>query len=133
MRKAILEINRLDRPHMRPLGEKNELLRYGPVGQEKPGMLDANDGLRDLSGVVDDINGAVLSDESLAMLRAIDPASIPLVESNPCTRPCVGEIEKFCCIVLNFSDHAAETGSKLPDNPTLFMKANWGYPWALTA
>ncbi|MDE0852549.1 fumarylacetoacetate hydrolase family protein [Yoonia sp.] len=101
-----------------------KLLRYGPVGQEKPGMLDGNGDLRDLSGVVDDIAGAVLSDDGMAKLRAIDPATLPKVEGNPRLGPCVGEIGKFCCIGLNYSDHAAETGAAIPAHPILFMKAN---------
>lgn len=101
-----------------------KLLRYGPVGQEKPGMLDGNGDLRDLSGVVDDIAGAVLSDDGMAKLRAIDPATLPKVEGNPRLGPCVGGIGKFCCIGLNYSDHAAETGAAIPAHPILFMKAN---------
>ncbi|MFT5968667.1 MAG: 2-keto-4-pentenoate hydratase/2-oxohepta-3-ene-1,7-dioic acid hydratase in catechol pathway [Yoonia sp.] len=104
--------------------KKMKLLRYGPVGQEKPGMLDSNGDLRDLSGVVDDIAGAVLSDDGMAKLRAIDPATLPKVEGNPRLGPCVGEIGKFCCIGLNYSDHAAETGAAIPAHPILFMKAN---------
>lgn len=101
-----------------------KLLRYGDAGAEKPGMLDADGTLRDLSGVVDDIAGDVLSDEGLAKLRAIDPASLPKVEGNPRLGPCVGNIGKFCCIGLNYSDHAAETGAAIPEHPILFMKAN---------
>jgi 2-keto-4-pentenoate hydratase/2-oxohepta-3-ene-1,7-dioic acid hydratase in catechol pathway len=94
------------------------------VGQEKPGMLDADGGVRDLSGVVDDIAGDVLSDAGLEKLRALDPASLPLVADGTRIGPCVGDIGKFCCIGLNYSDHAAETGAKIPDHPILFMKAN---------
>lgn len=101
-----------------------KLLRYGDAGAEKPGMLDADGTLRDLSGVVDDIAGDVLSDEGLAKLRDIDPASLPKVEGNPRLGPCVGNIGKFCCIGLNYSDHAAETGAAIPEHPILFMKAN---------
>ncbi|PUB19049.1 fumarylacetoacetate hydrolase family protein [Yoonia sediminilitoris] len=101
-----------------------KLLRYGETGSEKPGMLDADGNLRDLSGIVDDISGDVLSDAGLDKLRAVDPASLPLVEGNPRLGPCVGGIGKFCCIGLNYSDHAAETGAKIPDHPILFMKAN---------
>ncbi|SFE84582.1 2-keto-4-pentenoate hydratase/2-oxohepta-3-ene-1,7-dioic acid hydratase (catechol pathway) [Sulfitobacter brevis] len=101
-----------------------KLLRFGPVGQEKPGMLDAQGQLRDLSGVVDDISGAVLSDAGLAKLRALDPTELPLVEGTPRLGACVGEIGKFCCIGLNYSDHAAETGASIPEHPILFMKAN---------
>ncbi len=101
-----------------------KLLRYGDAGAEKPGMLDTDGVLRDLSGVVDDIAGDVLSDEGLAKLRDIDPASLPKVEGNPRLGPCVGNIGKFCCIGLNYSDHAAETGAAIPEHPILFMKAN---------
>ena len=101
-----------------------KLLRYGPPGEEKPGLLDAGGTLRDLSGEVDDIAGAVLSDEGLARLKALDPASLPAVSGNPRLGPCVGQIGKFCCIGLNYSDHAAETGAAIPAHPILFMKAN---------
>lgn len=101
-----------------------KLLRYGDAGAEKPGMLDADGALRDLSGVVSDIAGDVLSDEGLAKLRDIDPASLPKVDGNPRLGPCVGNIGKFCCIGLNYSDHAAETGAAIPEHPILFMKAN---------
>jgi 2-keto-4-pentenoate hydratase/2-oxohepta-3-ene-1,7-dioic acid hydratase in catechol pathway len=101
-----------------------KLLRYGPVGQEKPGLLDAAGEIRDLAGVVEDINGTVLSDVELAKLRAIDPAGLPKVSGNPRIGPCVDNIGKLCCIGLNYSDHAAETGSEIPKHPILFMKAN---------
>lgn len=101
-----------------------KLLRYGAVGAEKPGMLDADGALRDLSGVVADISGDVLSDAGLAKLRDLDPASLPKVDGNPRLGPCVAGIGKFCCIGLNYSDHAAETGADIPEHPILFMKAN---------
>ena len=101
-----------------------KLVRYGQAGAEKPGMLDADGALRDLSGVVGDISGAVLSDAGLAKLRALNPADLPLVAGNPRLGPCVGAVGKFCCIGLNYSDHAAETGAAIPDHPILFMKAN---------
>ncbi len=101
-----------------------KLLRYGAAGAEKPGMLDADGNLRDLSGVVADISGDVLSDAGLAKLRDLDPASLPKVDGNPRLGPCVDGIGKFCCIGLNYSDHAAETGAAIPDHPILFMKAN---------
>lgn len=101
-----------------------KLFRYGAAGAEKPGMLDADGGLRDLSGVVGDIAGDVLSDAGLAKLRALDPSSLPLVDGTPRIGPCVGDTGKFCCIGLNYSDHAAETGAAIPDHPILFMKAN---------
>jgi 2-keto-4-pentenoate hydratase/2-oxohepta-3-ene-1,7-dioic acid hydratase in catechol pathway len=101
-----------------------KLLRYGPAGQEKPGMIDADGVLRDLSGEVADIAGDLLSDEGLARLRGLDPASLPEVTGKPRLGPCVSNIGKFCCIGLNYSDHAAETGAAIPEHPILFMKAN---------
>ena len=100
-----------------------KLLRYGPVGQEKPGMLDADGKLRDLTGKVDDIAGEALSPAGLAKLKALDPASLPLVSGNPRIGPCVGRVGKFIAVGLNYSDHAAETGAKVPEEPILFMKA----------
>lgn len=101
-----------------------KLLRYGEMGAEKPGMLDADGKIRDLSAHVADINGASLGEETLARLRALDPASLPLVEGNPRLGACVGSIGKFMCIGLNFTDHAEETGNPIPEHPVLFMKAN---------
>ena len=101
-----------------------KLLRYGEPGAEWPGMLDTGGTLRDLSGVVDDIAGEVLGDAGLAKLRALDPASLPAVPGDPRIGPCVGNIGKFMCIGLNYSDHAAETGAAIPDHPILFFKAN---------
>jgi len=100
-----------------------KLLRYGPVGQEKPGMLDADGKLRDLAGTVDDIAGETLSPAGLAKLKALDPASLPLVSGTPRIGPCVGRVGKFIAVGLNYSDHAAETGAKVPEEPILFMKA----------
>lgn len=101
-----------------------KLVRYGNPGAEKPGLIDAEGALRDLSAHVADITGATISDESLARLAALDTASLPKVEGNPRFGPCVGQIGKFMCIGLNFSDHAAETGAAIPEHPILFMKAN---------
>ena len=100
-----------------------KLLRYGPVGAEKPGLQDDAGTIRDLSGHVDDIAGDVLSDESLAKLRAIDPATLPAVEGNPRIGACVGHVGKFICIGLNYADHAAEAGMTLPEEPVIFFKA----------
>ncbi len=100
-----------------------KLVRYGDVGAEKPGMIDANGDLRDLSAHVADINGDVLAN-GLEKLRALDPSSLPGVEGSPRMGPCVGDIGKFMCIGLNYADHAAESGLPLPDHPILFMKAN---------
>ncbi len=100
-----------------------KLVRYGEVGAEKPGLMDG-DILRDLSDHVTDISGAMLNDAALDTLRAIDPASLPEVKGNPRLGPCVGNIGKFLCIGLNYSDHAAETGAAIPEHPILFFKAN---------
>ena len=93
-------------------------LRYGEIGAEKPGVLDAQGNIRDLSGVVPDIAGAVLAD-----LPIVDPESLPLVEGTPRIGAPVGQVGKFMCIGLNYSDHAAEAGMDLPKEPILFMKA----------
>lgn len=100
-----------------------KLVRYGDVGAEKPGLMDGET-LRDLSGVIDDIDGSTLGDETLAKLRDIDPATLPAVDGSPRIGACVGSIGKFMCIGLNFKDHAIETGNPFPDHPILFMKAN---------
>ena len=97
-----------------------KLLRYGPRGQEKPGLLAADGTVRDLSAHVPDIAGAVLTD--LARLKSIDPASLPVVTPDR-LGACVGGTGKFICIGLNYSDHAAETGAKVPPEPIVFMKA----------
>ena len=101
-----------------------KLVRFGDVGQEKPGMIDADGTLRDLSAHVDDIAGDVLSDAALDRIRKLDVAALPAVSGSPRIGPCVGNIGKFCCIGLNYSDHAAETGAAIPQHPILFMKAN---------
>lgn len=101
-----------------------KLVRYGAAGQEKPGMIDADGTLRDLSAHVADIMGATLGDDSIAKLRALDPATLPAVEGSPRMGACVGDIGKFMCIGLNYADHAAETGADIPEHPILFMKAN---------
>ena len=101
-----------------------KLVRHGAVGQEKPGMIDADGTLRDLSAHVGDITGATIGDDSISNLRALDPATLPAVEGNPRMGACVGDIGKFMCIGLNYADHAAETGADIPEHPILFMKAN---------
>jgi ureidoglycolate lyase len=100
-----------------------KLLRHGAPGQEKPGMLDASGTIRDLSGIVPDINGSMLGAADIARLRALDPAQLPAVD--PATRlgPCVGNVGKFVCVGLNYADHAAESGMPVPAEPVLFMKA----------
>ena len=100
-----------------------KLLRYGPKGAERPGLLDADGKIRDLSGVIGDVAGDVLTPAGLDKLRALDPASLPLVDGEPRIGPCVGAIGKFMCIGLNYADHAAESGLEVPPEPILFMKA----------
>ena len=103
-----------------------KLLRYGPKGQEKPGLLDAQGQVRDLSAVIDDIGGAALLPESLARLRTLDISRLPIVDGTPQAGlrlgACVGNVGKFICIGLNYSDHAAETGAEVPAEPVVFGK-----------
>jgi len=100
-----------------------KLLRYGNPGAEKPGLLDPEGRIRDLSGVVADIAGSSLLPESLAKLRQINLATLPLVSGSPRLGACVGSVGKFVCIGLNYSDHAAESGMAVPAEPVVFMKA----------
>jgi 2-keto-4-pentenoate hydratase/2-oxohepta-3-ene-1,7-dioic acid hydratase in catechol pathway len=100
-----------------------KLLRFGNRGQEKPGALDSEGQIRDLSGVVADIAGAALLPDSLEGLRQIDLHTLPLVAGSPRLGPCIGSVGKFLCIGLNYSDHAAESGMAVPAEPVLFMKA----------
>ncbi|WP_298261131.1 fumarylacetoacetate hydrolase family protein [uncultured Litoreibacter sp.] len=101
-----------------------KLVRYGAVGAEKPGLIDANGELRDLSAHVSDIDGAHLGEATLSTLRGLDASSLPKVDGTPRLGACVGSIGKFLCIGLNYSDHAAETGADIPEHPILFFKAN---------
>ncbi|WP_282119442.1 fumarylacetoacetate hydrolase family protein [Ruegeria atlantica] len=100
-----------------------KLLRFGPKGAEKPGLLDAKGAIRDLSGVIDDLTGELLGDEALDRLRRLDTASLPLVDGQPRIGACVGQVGKFVCIGLNYADHAAESGMELPQEPVIFFKA----------
>ena len=100
-----------------------KLLRYGPSGHELPGLLDPDGAIRDLSEVVGDIGRETLLPASLERLRAIDPSTLPKVAGTPRIGPCVGQVGKFICIGLNYSDHAAETGLAVPTEPIVFMKA----------
>src|ERR1700757_766694 len=100
-----------------------KFVRYGKAGEERPGIVDVDGGLRDLAGVVGDITGAVLVAESLAELRKIDPKKLPPVSGTPRIGACVGGVGKFICIGLNYSDHAAESGMAVPSEPVVFMKA----------
>ncbi|MFQ5972164.1 MAG: ureidoglycolate lyase [Alphaproteobacteria bacterium] len=101
-----------------------KLLRYGPRGAEKPGLVDADGGIRDLSSEIEDLAGPALMPESMARLAALDPAALPAVDGSPRIGPCVGSVGKFICIGLNYADHAAESGVEVPPEPVLFMKAN---------
>lgn len=100
-----------------------KLLRYGTPGQEKPGIVAPDGRVRDLSGFVPDIAGAVLLPEALDRLRALDLLQLPLVEGDSRIGPCVANVGKFICIGLNYSDHAAESGMPVPREPVMFMKA----------
>ncbi|HEY1795218.1 MAG TPA: fumarylacetoacetate hydrolase family protein [Stellaceae bacterium] len=100
-----------------------KLLRYGPTGQEKPGLLDKDGKIRDLSGVVKDIDGSTLSPASLARLKGMDPASLPLVNGTPRIGPCVGNPSKILAIGLNYRLHAQEAGMPIPTEPIFFLKA----------
>jgi len=100
-----------------------KLLRYGPPGREKPGFLDLRGGIRDLSTVIPDLSGDALGPDSIDRLRRLDPASLPRVEGPVRIGPCVAGVGKFICIVLNYSDHAAESKMAVPVEPILFMKA----------
>ena len=99
-----------------------KLLRYGPKGQEKPGIVDAEGVVRDLSGLVYDIAGDVLTDQGLAGIAEADLSSLPAVEVDR-YGPCVGGVGKFVCIGLNYSDHAEESGLEVPPEPVIFAKA----------
>lgn len=100
-----------------------KLLRHGPSGAEKPGLLHSDGTIRDLSGLVPDIGGAVLSDAGITMLRGIDPDTLPVVAADTRLGPCVAGTGKFICIGLNYADHAAESGHAVPPEPVIFMKA----------
>ena len=100
-----------------------KLVRYGDAGKEKPGILDSAGTLRDLSGVVSDIDGTVLSGDGLAKIRAADLNSLPKVSGTPRLGPPVGNIGKFIAIGLNYSDHAKEAGQAIPTEPIIFTKA----------
>ena len=100
-----------------------KLLRHGPAGAERPGLMHSDGTLRDLSGVVADIGGDVLSDAGLAKLRALDAGALPVVAAGTRLGACVAGTGKFICIGLNYADHAAESGMAVPPEPVVFMKA----------
>ena len=100
-----------------------KLLRMGPIGRERPCMLDAEGHARLLDGIVSDIGGDVLGDAGLERLRAVDPRSLPRVPAGTRIGPCVAGTSKIICIGLNYADHAAESGMQVPPEPVIFMKA----------
>ena len=100
-----------------------KLMRFGLPGQERPGLIDADGTLRDLSGHVDDIDSRILDDASLARLRNLEPATLPEIDPQTRLGPCVAYVGKLMCIGLNFYDHATETGLPIPAHPILFMTA----------
>lgn len=100
-----------------------KLLRYGEKGQELPGIVDQDGNIRDLSGIVTDISGSTLLPETLQRLASLDLNSLPLVSNPGRLGACVAGIGKFICIGLNYSDHAAEAGLEVPNEPVIFMKA----------
>ena len=100
-----------------------KLLRYGDLGAEKPGMLDANGTIRDLSGHIKDFSGESLSDTTFSKLRALDSTNLPVIDASTRIGACVGSVGKFVCIGLNYADHAAESGMELPEEPVIFFKA----------
>ena len=101
-----------------------KLLRHGPAGAERPGLLHSDGTIRDLTGIVPDIAGGVLSDVGLTALRGIDAGNLPIVQADSRLGPCVAGTTKFICIGLNYADHAAESGMAVPLEPVIFMKAN---------
>jgi len=100
-----------------------KLVRYGTAGEEKPGLVDWQGCIRDLSGHVADITGAMLAPASLARLAALPVESLPVVRGTPRLCPCVNHVSKIVCVGLNYSDHAAETNAQVPSEPILFQKA----------
>jgi 2,4-diketo-3-deoxy-L-fuconate hydrolase len=100
-----------------------KLVRYGPAGKERPGLIDADGKLRDLSKKVKDIDAATLAPAELAKLRKLDVKRLPLVKGNPRFGPCVATPSKFVAIGLNYIDHAKETGSPIPEHPIVFFKS----------
>jgi 2-keto-4-pentenoate hydratase/2-oxohepta-3-ene-1,7-dioic acid hydratase in catechol pathway len=100
-----------------------KLVRFGKPGAEKPGLVDSNGGIRDLSGIVPDIDAAMLAAGGLSKLAGIDPASLPVAPAGQRLGPCVGNVRNFIAIGLNYADHAAETGAPIPAEPIIFNKA----------
>lgn len=100
-----------------------KLLRYGPAGREKPGLLDADGKIRDLSGQIADVDGQALTSETLGRLAKLDPSTLPIVDGSPRLGCPVGSVSKFVAVGLNYADHAAEANMPLPSEPIIFFKA----------
>ncbi|MEO1092078.1 MAG: fumarylacetoacetate hydrolase family protein [Pseudomonadota bacterium] len=102
-----------------------KLVRYGPVGHEKPGLIDSGGRLRDLSSVIDDVTATTVDPSTLATLQALDATHLPEIGGDPRLGPPIapGSVGKLVCVGLNYSDHAKETGNPIPEEPVLFMKA----------
>lgn len=100
-----------------------KLLRYGELGQERPGIVDQNGSIRDLSKVLTDIDAKALAPHNLQQLSQLDLTTLPLVDPSQRLGACVSQVGKFICIGLNYRDHAHETGAEIPDQPVVFMKA----------
>jgi 2,4-didehydro-3-deoxy-L-rhamnonate hydrolase len=107
----------------KPEKAKMKLLRYGPAGREKPGLLDADGKIRDLSGQIADVDGQALTSETLGRLAKLDPATLPIVDGSPRLGCPVGSVSKFVAVGLNYADHAAEANMPLPSEPIIFFKA----------
>ena len=100
-----------------------KLLRYGPIGQENPGILDTDGNIRCLKAIITDIDGNALSENNLQRIQAIDITSLPIINADVRLGACVGDVGKFICIGLNYADHAAESGMPIPSEPEVFTKA----------
>lgn len=101
-----------------------KLLRFGAIGQERPALLDSEGRIRDLASVISDVSGPSLRRDSLNALRSCNPHALPIVDGKPRVGPCVGSVGKIICVGLNYSDHAAESGMPIPNEPILFLKAS---------
>lgn len=100
-----------------------KLLRYGESGEEQPGIIDADGNIRSLTGIVDDIHGAIFSIGQIQKLKEVDIVDLPLIDNNTRLGACVADVGKFICIGLNYADHAEESGMSIPDEPEVFLKA----------
>jgi 2-keto-4-pentenoate hydratase/2-oxohepta-3-ene-1,7-dioic acid hydratase in catechol pathway len=100
-----------------------KLVRFGAAGAERPGLVNADGSISDLSGVISDVAAGALAPEALATLRGLDTVKLPKAPTGSRLGPCVGGVGKFIAIGLNYADHAAETGAKIPSEPIVFMKA----------